>query len=97
MNKSTNTETGPIGRFPMSELRAKFTENAKQFDALMVEMLTENDQLKRENKMLRKKMKADYDGEHKNVLRLRALLEEAEEYIAALRVYLHQMIDQKRA
>lgn len=30
----------------MSDIRAKFTENAEQFDALMVEMLAENEALK---------------------------------------------------
>lgn len=31
----------------MSDLRAKFTENAEQFDSLMVEMLDENEALKK--------------------------------------------------
>ncbi len=30
----------------MSDLRNKFTENAEQFDSLMVEMLAENEKLK---------------------------------------------------
>ena len=36
----------------MTDLRAKFTENAEQFDALMVEMLGENETLKTEKAAL---------------------------------------------
>lgn len=36
----------------MSDIRKKFTENAEQFDALMVEMLTENETLKTEKAAL---------------------------------------------
>jgi len=36
----------------MSNLRQEFTENAKQFDLLMVEMLTRNKQLEEDKKSL---------------------------------------------
>ncbi len=42
----------------MNKLRAKFTENAEQFDELMVEMLDENEKLDRINTLWRHRMQA---------------------------------------
>ena len=42
----------------MTNLREKFTENAEQFDALMVEMLAENTRLEEHISMLEGQLRA---------------------------------------
>ena len=42
----------------MSDIRAKFTENAEQFDELMMEMLNENEKLARINSIWKHRMQA---------------------------------------
>ena len=42
----------------MNKIREKFTENAEQFDELMMEMLNENEELTRINMLWRHRMQA---------------------------------------
>lgn len=61
----------PNERLVMRDLRQRFTENAEQFDALMVEMLAENDRLRKLYDELIMEVATKHPGESRHETALR--------------------------
>jgi len=61
----------PNERLVMRDLRQRFAENAEQFDALMVEMLSENDRLRKLYDALIMEVATKHPGESRHETALR--------------------------
>ena len=68
---------GPLEEYETTDerLRRKFTENAEQFDSLMVEMLTENDRLRSRYNELIMEVVTKHVGESRHETALRYIQE----------------------